>query len=525
MSSFFKTSGLLAAIILSASLGVNASEQKSNIFAKVKAKTSSSETSSVSLTPEQQAFAQKQKEQLQTFSANYLNEFAQYKAKYNEEFALYRQRILEKWGEVETSSQDKTVSYSDNVKSVVDFEKNEIVISVLHDENEPPQIEQVTAALKSLRSVSTADTLPAVAVTSSSDKVTAMIAPDKKVEPQETDLPEQVQTPEIETIKEPKIDTPKVDFPPIRKSTEVKTVDLLAAFSDEQSAEEMISDVIQVVTNSLVETYTPEVTEDEIKQEADFIQIQNQVDNQQIEIIAQKQDLNEPEIAEAKQIFALAKSIKKVTGVSNADKVKTNKKLTNKRITKYKIPLKPKSEQARIASVRPQAEVFSAKWNLPLELIVAIVHTESSFNPMAVSHIPAYGLMQIVPHSAGIDVNNFLYKEKKQPTANYLFDPDNNIEAGSVYLHILNSRYLRKITDDESRLYCVIAAYNTGAGNVAKAFSSGKIRRLNTEVLSVINGMSPREVYDTLIKNLPYEETRRYLKKVDDRMAHYKQII
>ena len=36
-----------------------------------------------------------------------------------------------------------------------------------------------------------------------------------------------------------------------------------------------------------------------------------------------------------------------------------------------------------------------------------------------------------------------------------------------------------------------------------------------------INAMSPQEVYDHLLINLPYEETRRYLKKVVARMDKY----
>ncbi|MEA2019041.1 MAG: transglycosylase SLT domain-containing protein, partial [Campylobacterota bacterium] len=104
------------------------------------------------------------------------------------------------------------------------------------------------------------------------------------------------------------------------------------------------------------------------------------------------------------------------------------------------------------------------------ELVYAIMHSESSFNPMARSHIPAFGLMQIVPRSAGIDAYQYLYKKKKKVSSSYLYNSNQNITMGSAYLHILYFRYLKKIKNPQSRLYCAIAAYNTGAGNVAKAF-------------------------------------------------------
>jgi membrane-bound lytic murein transglycosylase C len=55
----------------------------------------------------------------------------------------------------------------------------------------------------------------------------------------------------------------------------------------------------------------------------------------------------------------------------------------------------------------------------------------------------------------------------------------------------------------------VIAAYNTGAGNVFRTFS-----RDRTTAINQINSLQPAGVYDQLRKKLPYEETRNYLEKV-----------
>ena len=103
-------------------------------------------------------------------------------------------------------------------------------------------------------------------------------------------------------------------------------------------------------------------------------------------------------------------------------------------------------------------------------------------------------------------------------SSSYLYSSNNNITIGSAYLHVLYYRYLKKIKDPQSRLYCAIAAYNTGAGNIAKAF----IGNTNISKASrTINKMTPNQVYKRLMKKLPYNETKKYLKKVSDRVSAY----
>lgn len=160
----------------------------------------------------------------------------------------------------------------------------------------------------------------------------------------------------------------------------------------------------------------------------------------------------------------------------------------------------------------------SLKQSIPVPLIFAVIHSESSYNPRARSHIPAYGLMQIVPKTAGIDSYLFLYKEKKVVSGSYLYNSKNNITMGSAYLHILYYKYLNKVKDPQSRLYCTIAAYNTGAGNVAWAFA--KTNNMH-KAAPIINSMTPNEVYDALLRDLKYSEPKEYLKKVSKRMLSY----
>ncbi len=203
------------------------------------------------------------------------------------------------------------------------------------------------------------------------------------------------------------------------------------------------------------------------------------------------------------------------------EKIKVQKsKRVNENVYKITIALPKNTKLKRSSVYKDNIAKYAQHYNVPIELVFAIMETESDFNPFAKSHIPAFGLMQIVPTSAGRDVYYHLYKKKGMPTASYLYNSKNNIEMGSTYLYILYYRYLKKIKNPTSRLYCTIAAYNTGAGNIAWAFT--KKYNVNRAV-GKINALSPNEVYNHLLKNLRYDEPKHYLKRVKKRMVKYKK--
>lgn len=166
--------------------------------------------------------------------------------------------------------------------------------------------------------------------------------------------------------------------------------------------------------------------------------------------------------------------------------------------------------QVRAQKYKQVVERFAKEFSISKNLVYAIMKTESDFNPYAVSNAPAFGLMQIVPATAGHDVSKFLNKGDL-PNREFLFDPDNNIQYGSAFLHLLNYKYLNDIQNPVSRQYCVIAAYNTGAGNVLRTFD-----RNRDLAPARINRLEPLEVFNTLRRDLPYDEARRYLAKVID---------
>lgn len=157
------------------------------------------------------------------------------------------------------------------------------------------------------------------------------------------------------------------------------------------------------------------------------------------------------------------------------------------------------------------------KYGVDESLILAIMQTESSFNPYAVSHADALGLMQVVQHSAGKDVFRAQGKSGL-PSRSYLFDPANNIDTGTAYLAMLNNVYLSGIDNPTSRRYAVITAYNGGAGSVLRVFSSDKV-----QAASIINSMTPGDVYSTLTNRHPSAESRRYLYKVNTAQKSYRR--
>jgi membrane-bound lytic murein transglycosylase C len=179
------------------------------------------------------------------------------------------------------------------------------------------------------------------------------------------------------------------------------------------------------------------------------------------------------------------------------------------------IPMVPNHLDKRAHKYLPIVRKAAEKYNVDASLILAIMQIESSFNPYAVSHSDALGLMQVVQHSAGLDVFRMKGKWGK-PSRSYLFDPENNIDTGTAYLSILQDNYLGGIANPVSRRYAVITAYNGGAGSVLRVFSSDKAR-----AFAQINAMSPSEVYETLTKRHPSAESRRYLYKVNNAQRSY----
>jgi TolA-binding protein len=127
-------------------------------------------------------------------------------------------------------------------------------------------------------------------------------------------------------------------------------------------------------------------------------------------------------------------------------------------------------------------------------LIHALIREESRYFSHAVSHSGALGLMQLLPSTAaftakhcGISLNDM----------QDCFDSDKNIRLGTEYFAMLQQRF-------KGNDLLAVAAYNGGPGAVDDWKSTS----------------DP----DAFVENIPFDETRDYIRKVFDSYWNYKQI-
>ena len=116
--------------------------------------------------------------------------------------------------------------------------------------------------------------------------------------------------------------------------------------------------------------------------------------------------------------------------------------------------------------IEQNVQKAAAKYNMPPELIKAVIRAESNFKTNAVSSAGAQGLMQLMPATA------------KELGVKNSFDIEQNIDGGTKYLRKMLDRFGGNVRQ-------ALAAYNAGPGAVIK-----------------YNG------------RVPYPETRQYVKRV-----------
>lgn len=140
----------------------------------------------------------------------------------------------------------------------------------------------------------------------------------------------------------------------------------------------------------------------------------------------------------------------------------------------------------------------SQKSGIPEEFIYSIIRQESAFNPEARSPVDAFGLMQLLP-----SVSRQLAKQYSLPykEALDLYQPEINIPLGAFELKTLMKKY-------NSQFILAVSGYNAND--------------------SAIRGWLKTRFRDDpieFIEEVPYEETRAYIKLVMRNYVFYQRLL
>jgi len=256
------------------------------------------------------------------------------------------------------------------------------------------------------------------------------------------------------------------------------------------------------------------------------------VREQLTKILEENDSNNKPVIADQIEVKGIGEVNKKnieeaVDKIVEKGTVSETSGKDNTKKTKFTIVLDlvPDHIQVRINKYKPSIERLCDKYYIDPKVALAIIHTESFYNPNAYNrHGNAYGMMQIVPKYAGATMNYELNKQRSNPTPSYLYNPQKNLEMGIGYMRWLADNKWDEITNGDNLYYCIICSYNGGTGSVYKAMT-GKLKGIsNTEwdnMISSLNNMSKKDLFNKLKRDIPWEETRKYIQLVQDRIDKY----
>lgn len=140
-------------------------------------------------------------------------------------------------------------------------------------------------------------------------------------------------------------------------------------------------------------------------------------------------------------------------------------------------------------------EKYSEEFGVDKDLLFAVIKTESSFNPNAVSHAQAEGLTQITPET----LEWLRMKLGEEDEAVDLFDPETSVKYGAFFLSYL--------LDEFENTDTALAAYHAGRGRV-----NGWLKD---------SSLSPD---GKTLAEIPIKETAHYVRKVNKALNIYRNI-
>nr|WP_234361302.1 lytic transglycosylase domain-containing protein [Francisella tularensis] len=245
------------------------------------------------------------------------------------------------------------------------------------------------------------------------------------------------------------------------------------------------NDVATALTNSETKKL---LTEDTTVQAIDLYQIGQYKDSTSIWQWAIRNKLRDKQIDEIKQLARLAE-----------DKQMYYAAIFNMSVIGSYNSIDMLFPKAFINIVNQNAQKFA----IDKDLVLSIMRKESLFDIGAGSSAGAKGLMQVTEPTAKFIAQKYklsLVGDNSQGMTGQIFIPENNIKLGTANLY-----FLEKLFDKNPVLG--IAAYNAGPGNVAKWLNENEV---------------PAAIW---IENIPFGETRHYVRKVLMYMIVYNNFV
>ncbi len=130
-------------------------------------------------------------------------------------------------------------------------------------------------------------------------------------------------------------------------------------------------------------------------------------------------------------------------------------------------------------------------------LAAALIREESHYDARAVSRVGAIGLMQLMPATAQTVAKK---DGNGDVTRDALFDVDTNVRLGVRYLGQLLDQF-------DGNLVYAVAAYNAGPQAVSAWVAKNGVREI-----------------DEFVEQIPYQETRQYVKRVLRSYREYRRL-
>lgn len=423
------------------------------------------------------------------YASEALEQYLEFEAKLREEYEEYRKKVMAEWGEDEMVESTKKVwveyGEDDSSRTVVDFETGKVTVEVLADpgEDEDSLRARMEAAVGNLISSK------GRTVGFNSSVAKDMPITDRPIMAGQLDLSMYV-GPELQSQPKVSASLQKKGSSSLGRGGNLDLTRRVTSVSQSQSS------------SSNGQTMAERRKQEKEKQAAaERAAAQNAA--------AGKGGVRMDDVKAVQK--AIVEKASQIVQQVNTSKGKKNILKIELELVEDHIP--KRAEQFK-AMIRKHSKAFTVEE----PLIFAIMEQESAFNPAAKSHVPAYGLMQLVPRSGGRDAYRFVHKKDVIPSADFLYDPDNNIELGTGYLRLLMTTSFAKVEDPRCRMLCAIAAYNTGAGNVSRAITG------NTNIskaIPQINQMNYDQLFSHLKRYLPHAETQDYIQKVTSKMQKY----